>query len=175
MAYSRPTAEWIEKGLRSTLASKLIPLEKKQTIEDELAKYHRDPAAYIALVTHGGGAKAEPTEAGKVEQFKEKIRSYDQSTLQELVIDLRIFTGSSVVAGLVALVLLLSRHFRGRRQVEVFSLFIFASVVISSYLYLDGLSFFRILFKWHLGWSYPSGVAFTAFYLHHRYGQKKGR
>ncbi|WP_294405241.1 hypothetical protein [Prosthecobacter sp.] len=173
LAYSKSTVGWVEKGLGSPLAAKLISPEKKQVIEAELAKYHRDPAAYITSVTHREEGGSDSTESGKVEQFKQKIRNYYQSTLAELVIDLRIFTGSNVVAGLAALILLWSRHFRGQRQVEVFSLFIFASVAISSYLYLDGLSFFRILFKWHLGWSYPGSVALTAVYLYQRYGKKQ--
>ncbi len=169
LAYSRPAVEWVEKGLGSPLAGKLIPPEKKQVIEAELAKYHRDPAAYVAAATNHEEGGSDAAEAGKVEQFKQKIRNYYRSTLEELVIDLRIFTGSNVVAGLIALVLLLSGHFRGVRQVEVFSLFIFASVAVSSWMYLDGLSFFRMLFKWHLGWSYPAGVALTAVYLYRRY------
>ncbi|OYW70548.1 MAG: hypothetical protein B7Z37_30390 [Verrucomicrobia bacterium 12-59-8] len=173
LAYSRPTVKWVEKGLESPLAGKLISPEKKQAIKGELARYHRDPAAYVASVTHREDRGAEAAEAGKVEQFKQKIRNYYQSTLDELVIDLRIFTGSNVVAGLVALVLLLSRHYQSERRVEVFSLFIFASVVISSYLYLDGLSFFQILFKWHLGWSYPAGIALTAASLYRRYSQAR--
>lgn len=175
LAYSRPTVEWVEKGLGSPLAAKLISPEKKQAIAAELAKYHRDPAAYIASITNREDGGSDSTEAGKVGEFKQKIRSFYQSTLEELIIDLRIFTGSNGVAGLVALVLLLSRQFRGLRQVEVFSFFIFASVALSSYLYLDGLSFFRILFKWHLGWSYPAGVAFTAVHLYRRYGQNQSQ
>jgi hypothetical protein len=175
LAYARPTAEWIGKGLGSPLAGKLIPPEKKKAIEAELAKYHQDPEAYIASVTSHADGGADAAEAGKVEQFKQKIRNYYQSTLEELVIDLRIFTGSNVVAGLVALVLLLRRTFRGSRQVEVFSLFIFASVALSSSMYLDGLSFFRILFKWHLGWSYPASLALTAVYLYRHYGPKQPR
>lgn len=173
LAYSRPTVEWVEKGLESPLATKLISSEKKRAIEAELARYHRDPAEYIASVTSLEDGGSDSAEAGKLEQFKQKIRDYYQSTLEELVIDLRIFTGSNVVAGIVALVLLLGRPLRGVRQVEVFSMFIFASVAISSWMYLDGLSFFRILFKWHLGWSYPAGVVTTAVYLHQRFGQKQ--
>ena len=170
LAYSRPTVEWLEKGLGSPLASKLISSEKKQVIQAELAKYHRDPAEYIASVTTHEDGGSDSAEAGKLEQFKQKIRNYYQSTLEELVIDLRIFTGSNVVAGLVALVLLLGSPLRGVRQVEVFSIFIFAGVAISSWMYLDGLSFFRILFKWHLGWSYPAGIVTTAVYLYLRFG-----
>ncbi len=173
LAYSRPTVEWVEIGLESPLAGKLISPEKKQAIKVELARYHRDPAAYIASVTNHKDAASDADATGKVEQFKQKIRNYYQSTLDELVIDLRIFTGSNAVAGLVALVLILGRHFQSVRRVEVFSLFIFASVAISSCLYLDGLSFFRILFKWHLGWSYPAGIILTAVHLYRRYGQDR--
>ena len=30
-----------------------------------------------------------------------------------------------------------------------------------SYDYIQGLSFLKILFKWHLGWWYPAGIAMT--------------
>jgi hypothetical protein len=57
--------------------------------------------------------------------------------------------------------------------VQIFSLVVFVSVVISSYAYVDGLSFFRILFKWHMGWSYPVGIGITAFYLYCQYLESK--
>ena len=38
---------------------------------------------------------------------------------------------------------------------------VFAAVAYSTYGYIDGVSFLRILFKSHLGWWYPAGIALT--------------
>lgn len=101
------------------------------------------------------------------------MRDYYDSILQALIIDLRIFTGSNVVAGLAALGLLFSSHFRGLRKVEIFSMFIFASVVVSTRLYIDGLTFYRILLNWHMGWWYPIGVSITSVDLYREYAPKE--
>uniref|UniRef100_UPI002630D71D hypothetical protein n=1 Tax=uncultured Gimesia sp. TaxID=1678688 RepID=UPI002630D71D len=42
-----------------------------------------------------------------------------------------------------------------QQSIVGFSFLIFVSVLYCSYLYVDGLTFFRILFRAHLGWLYP--------------------
>lgn len=169
LAYSRPAVEMIEKGLAFPLASKLIPSKEQRDIERELADYHSDPSSFIASYTHDVKSTSGRTESGKYGRLKKKILEYYHSILAELVIDLRIFSGSNFLAGLVALLLLFSKRKVDIRQIEIFSLFIFGSVVLSTWMYLDGMSFFRILFKWHLGWSYPLAISGFATYFYTKY------
>ena len=167
--YSRPAIEGIETVLDSPIASKLISAEKKQVIETEVATYRSSPSDYVVSLTGLGDRRPAQFESGRIGELKQKIRDYYETTLRELIIDLRIFTGSNIAAGLFGLILLSSSRIGSSREVQVFSLVVFASVVISSYAYIDGMSFFTILFKWHMGWTYPVGIGTTAFYLYYQY------
>jgi hypothetical protein len=171
--YSRPAIEAIEQVLDSPIASKLISAEKKQAIESEIAIYRSSPSEYVVSLTSVGDRRPSQFESDRVGQLKQKIRDYYETTLRDLIVDLRIFTGSNIAAGLFGLILLCSSRIGSLREVQVFSLVIFASVVISSYAYIDGLSFFRILFKWHMGWSYPVGIIITSFYIYYQYLETK--
>ena len=171
--YSRPAIEAIEKVLDSPIASKLISAEKKQVVETEVARYRSSPSEYIVSLIGLGDRRPAQVESGRIGELKQKIRDYYETTLRELMVDLRIFTGSNIAAGLFGLILLCSSRTGRLREVQVFSLVVFASVVISSYAYIDGMSFFRILFKWHMGWTYPVGIGTTAFYLYYQYVETK--
>jgi hypothetical protein len=167
--YSRPAIEAIEQLLDSPIANKLISAEKKQVIESEVATYRSSPSEYVASLTSVGDRRPAQFESDRVSQLKQKIREYYETTLRDLIVDLRIFTGSNIAAGLFGLILISVSRIGSLREVQVFSLIIFASVVISSYAYIEGLSFFRILFKFHMGWSYPVGIVITAFYVYYQY------
>jgi len=171
--YSRPAIEAVEQVLDSPIANKLISGEKKQAIETEVARYRSSPSEYIVSLTGVGERRPAQFESGRIGQLKQKIRDYYETTLRELIVDLRIFSASNIAAGLFGIILLCSSRIGSLREVQVFSLVVFASVVISSYAYVDGLSFFRILFKWHMGWSYPVGIGITAFYLYYQYLETK--
>lgn len=171
--YSRPAMVTVEQVLDSPIASQLISAEKKQAIASEIARYRSSPAAYVASLTSHGDLSHSQFESDRAGQLKQKIRDYYETTLRELIVDLRIFTGSNIAAGVIGIILLCSSRIGGLREVRVFSLVVFASVVMSSYAYLDGLSFFRILFKWHIGWSYPVGIGITTFYIYYKYLEAK--
>ena len=72
----------------------------------ELADYRRDPRAYIAnLVVEGDGP--EPAEPGLVATpkdqvlfWKAEVRAHFRETLDRLLLDVRIFTGSNLIAAL---------------------------------------------------------------------------
>ena len=173
LEYSKSAIEVIEQALESPIASKLISSEKKQAIEAEVERYRLSPSDYVVSLTGDGARQADRIESGRIGQLKEKIRDYYETTLRELIVDLRIFTGSNIAAGLVGILLLCSSRIGSLREVQIFSLAVFASVVMSSYAYVDGMSFFRILLKWHMGWSYPIGIGTTALYLYYQYLEKK--
>lgn len=169
LAYSRPAIELIEQFTASPVASKLLTAENRLAIEGEVARYHLSPPEYIATLTAENGEPHLRSEPGKIGRFKNRVREYYQSTLRALVRDLRLFTGSNIAAGLSGIFLLSTARMGSSRQLQIFSLAVFASVVISSYMYVDGLSFFRILFKWHMGWSYPVTIGATALYFYRQY------
>ena len=88
--------------------------------------------------------------------IKEKIRNFYDDTLNALVEDLRIFSICNLVAALVALGLAWCSHERIRQSIVWFSFLMFVTVIYCSALYVDDLTFFRILFRSHMGWWYAA-------------------
>ncbi|MES2981814.1 MAG: hypothetical protein V4727_05820 [Verrucomicrobiota bacterium] len=155
LAHSKPMVGILRAGLNSPLSQKLITEERRAVIEGELKLYDTNPIEYVTQLT---SAKKSSFGTGKIAEFKESVQEYYQSTLDELVRDLRIFAGSNCVAGVFAMCLLLSKGFSQNHKVVAFSFLVFVAVAYSTYSYVEGVSFMRILFKSHLGWWYPASI-----------------
>lgn len=167
LSYSKPLVETTRAGLESPLAKKWVSEEHRALVVSELATYDSDPVEYVASLT-----SAEPSSfgTGKIAAFKEKVHGYYQSTLTELLRDLRIFSGSNVGAGIFAILLLFSPRFKGSKKLVTFSFVIFAGVAYSTVSYIEGVSFLTILLKWHLGWGYPVLIILTILSLVFEFG-----
>lgn len=155
LSYSKPLVEFTKTGLNTPLSQKLLSKELHANIQGELGIYDSNPVQYVAALT---AKRKFDFGKGKIADFKVKVHKYNQSILEGLIRDLRIFSGSNLVAGIVALLFLLLTKVRPNGKVVVFSFVIFAAVALSTYSYVDGVSFLRILLKNHLGWWYPVGI-----------------
>ena len=175
LRYSEPVIETVEQALDVPLVEKLISEDDLKLVRDEIKAYRDDPAAYIADLT--GQKPPVPPQgklgaiAKKAVEAKEKIRAFYDATLASLVADLRIFSGTNVGAAVLAVVLTFRSRPPIRRSLIVFSFLLFVSVVFCSYLYIDGLSFFRILTSTHMGWWYPVFVLAVALGLYKDFGR----
>lgn len=156
LAHSKPLVELMRAGLDAPLAQKLVSEKIRSQIAGELDFYDTDPIKYVTKLT---SENAPSFGTGKIAKFKASVHAYYQSTLAALVRDLRIFSGSNLVASIFALWLLLKGKIESECKVVTFSFVVFAAVAYSSYSYIEGVSFLRILFKTHLGWWYPVGMA----------------
>ena len=170
LLYSKPLVDLLRAGLDSPLSQQLISDKNRSLMEAEIELYQSNPAEYVTRLTSASGPSFG---TGKIASFKEKIRSYYQSSLDALVRDLRVFSGSNMVAGCLAMWLLLTGRSKRHNKVIAFSFVIFAAVAFSTVSYIDGVSFLRILFKWHLGWWYPVGIGVTILGLVFEYGLHK--
>ena len=105
----------------------------------------------------------------KVALIKENIRLFYDDTLASLITDLRIFSFSNLFAGAVAFLLALRSTTGVQKPVVWFSYIMFVAVIYCSYMYLDQLTFFRILFQLHMGWWYVATllVVIVGLYLKH--------
>jgi hypothetical protein len=170
LAHSKPLVELMRAGLDAPLAQKLVSEKIRLQIEGELGLYDSDPIEYVDKLT---SESAPSFGTGKLAKFKESVHAYYQSTLAALVRDLRIFSGSNLVAGIFAIWLLLNGSLGRNGKVVAFSFVVFTAVAYSSYSYIEGVSFLRILFKSHLGWWYPAGIALTILGLFIEHGLLK--
>lgn len=154
-SHAEPIIDAMRNSLDDALAQKILSKSLRLEIQQELSLYDANPKAYIAQLT---SAQQASFGTGKIATFKGKVYAYYQSTFHELIRDLRIFSCSNLVAGLFALVLLLLRPLRNDAKIITFTCITFAVVVFSSYNYLEGISFLRIILKSHPSWSYPLGM-----------------
>lgn len=169
--YSKPIVEIANEALDSPLVKKVLSDDQAAAIGNELADYKKDPPTYISDLTRqpvrdAPLAKANPL-VDKVASIKSKIRTFYDITLNALIADLRIFSFSNLIAGLIAFALAYCSSSEIRKPIVWFSFLIFVAMLYCSYLYVDDLTFFRILFRTHMGWWYTAFlcVMIVALYL----------
>jgi hypothetical protein len=107
----------------------------------------------------------------KVTAIKNKIRTFYDNTLNALIADLRIFSISNLLAGLIAFGLAYRSSSDIRKPIVWFSFLMFVAVLCCSYLYVDRLTFFRILFRTHIGWWYAAFLCVMIVALYLDYGR----
>jgi hypothetical protein len=100
-------------------------------------------------------------------RWKVAIREHFARTLDRLVRDLRIFCGANLAAALMAAWCALRAGERRVHWLLGIAGLLLASVAYGAYLYVDGFTYFRILFSTYLGWWYPVllGITFLGLYL----------
>ncbi len=167
--HAGPIIDTVEKALDVPLVAKLVSKDDRKLVRSEIDAYRKDPTTYVANLT-GKQIRKPQGKLGAIAQkaadAKEAIRQFYNDTLTALIFDLRIFSGTNIVAACVALFLATKSPTSIRKPLIVFSLLLFVAVVFCSYLYIDDLSFFRILTSTHMGWWYPLVVIVVAVWLY---------
>lgn len=159
LQYSAPVVDIAAESLESPVVQKFLSEEQSTAIRREITAYRDDSAGYIADLTRQKMLLPKPANANlilqKIASLKERIRSFYDKTLMALIVDLRIFSASNLCAALIGLGL----AYRSREQMQSsivwFSILMLITVLYCSWMYVDDLTFFRILFRTHMGWWYP--------------------
>lgn len=181
VVYSKPVVELARDALDSPAVRKLLAdnqvLSDNQmaAIRREIAEYQIDPGAYVADLTRQRvrevPMKNKNAMLEKVVSFKNKIRTYYDNTLNALVADLRIFSSSNLIAGLIAFAMAYRSSSKIRKPIVWFSFLMCVAVLFCSYMYIDGLTFFRIMFQVHMGWRYAVFLCVMIAVLYFDYGR----
>lgn len=172
--YSEPFVAITDESLDSPVVKKLLSAEQSTAIRLEITEYRNDPAGYIADLTRQKILAANPRNLNpllqKVGSIKERIRLFYDNTLIALIGDLRIFSISNLCASLIAFGLAYWSCKSIQKSLVWFSFLMFVTVLYGSYLYVNNLTFFRILFRTHMGWWYPLFMCVTlaGLYLDYR-------
>ncbi len=173
--YSKPVVEIADKALDSPLVKKVLSDEQETAIRNEIADYQNDPGAYIADLTRQRVLAAPLANANplmeKVTSIKSKIRTFYDNTLNALIADLRIFSLSNLIAGMIAFGLAYCSSSEIRKPIVWFSFLMFFAVLYCSYLYVDDMTFFHILFRTHMGWWYAALLCVMIVALYLDYGR----
>lgn len=185
-----PAFDATEKALQTDLAQKLLTPAQATAIETEIASFRVNPKNYILNITStppsptGDGSlpslrstadralaaikkKTLPL-SDKIAAIKEHIRSHYQNTLQALLLDLRIFSGTNVLAAGAACFLAHRSQNRPSRPLVLITIFLTVALGLSIWSYLASMDFLTILLNTYMGWYYPITIAalFLLFYLH---------
>jgi len=174
LKYSEPIFEMADASLGSPLVPKLLSKEQLASIRREIDAYREDAPRYIANLTRQEQLAAivenkNPLLA-KISSIKERIRFFYDNSLTALIADLRIFSTSNLCASVIAFLLAYYSQRDLQKSIVWFSFLMFAAVLYCSYLYVDDLNFFRILFRWHMGWRYPVVLCVVLVALYLDYG-----
>jgi hypothetical protein len=158
-----PLVQIGEQAINARGIELLLNDEQLQIARREIAAYRDDSPAYIARLVAGDRNPAPPKPAagflGEVLRWKVQIREYFDDTLSRLLRDLRIFFGTNVVAGTMAILIALRAKGNRSSQMLLLSGLLLASMAFGIYMYIDNLSYFRILMGSYMGWWYPAIVA----------------
>ncbi len=187
VSYATPAVEEVEAVLNRPEAA-MIPAAARDAVRAETDAFRRDPKRYVReLVAMTDGNKIEDLQnaigrvpllkraldalAEQVTALKEQIRVYAEATLASLIRDLRIFAGTNLMGALLAAYLASRAAGQWRWHVLGMSVLLLGTLLLHAYLFIDNLTFFRIVAGVRAGWSYPAFVAITFVYLYWRIGR----
>ena len=162
ISYANPLVEAAEAQFSKTTVQALLPKKQKALIQNELDAYRKDPRTYITDLAKKADAPALPESKffSKIGSLKNRVQDRLDKNISELLTDLRIFAGSNVVAGFIALMMSFYSPKKVSTLLVWLSFLMFLGVCFTSYLYIDNFSFFDILHGNYLGWLYPSLLAY---------------
>lgn len=156
VSYADPLVKSAEEKFQNPAIQTLTPGKQKKLIQSEFESYRKDPANYLLkLAEKSSSSPSNSKLLGKFVPFKEKILTHFDKKLKSLLTDLRIFAGSNIIAGSIALLFALRSPPRVRALLPWLSFLMFLAVCFASYIYIDGFNFFAILDGSHMGWTYP--------------------
>lgn len=174
--FADPVVETADEMLRAPGVRRFLSDEQLAGLQLEIADYRNDPARYIGELTgqRVPAAVNPPVNnplVARIVRWKEKVREHYDAVLAGLFRDLRIFAGSNAVAAVLATWLAARAEGRSRGLMVWLSFLLLAAIAYCAYLYVDQLSFFKIMFNLYLGWFYPALLALTFLGLYLEYGR----
>lgn len=132
---------------------------QQKLFERELDEFWKDPYGFLTDVTKANERKLPRIgQMKKLLSIKQELRTYYDSVVSSLLSTVRIFAGTNIVAGLVGLIVCLWYRNTKIALILWFSISLCLAVFYGCWLFVDSLSFFSILFRFHMGWSYPCYV-----------------
>ncbi|MEZ6091649.1 MAG: hypothetical protein R3C05_27270 [Pirellulaceae bacterium] len=159
LEYSTPVVDLAEEAIRSPIVTRLLSSKGVDATRNEIESYRNDPRGFVVDLTRpaeeGDSPSNENRSSDQVASIKNKIRKFYNDTLNALIADLRLFSISNLIAGIIAATLAYRSTSEVRKPMVWYSALIFIAVLYCCGLYIDRLTFFRILFRTHMGWSYP--------------------
>ena len=156
--YSDPVMDVVGKALAVPFVEKVVPASIMDRLQESMQEYRQDPGAYISKAIAGASESIADSDNPILKRLASahmRIKAYFNETVDALIVDLRIFALTNLVVGMFALVLAYRSPVTDLPRQLLLSCVMCLSVAYCSYMYVDSLSFFRILAQAHMGWWYP--------------------
>jgi hypothetical protein len=176
--FANRTVELAKKALAVVPVQAEQHVQLVQATKKEIENYENDPRRYLEHLvdlTIDELPKEKPKARQnafqeKASEWKSKIREHINATMDRLIADLRIFSATNIVAGLLVSVFAYLAQSKNSKWLMPASFLLFASMVFCAYHYYDSLTFFRILMGFYIGWFYPAllSIAFVGSYIESR-------
>jgi len=173
-----------EELLRSPKVRNYLGEDQLHVAATEIALYRQDPQAYIQSLTDDsrpGGEQpsresvaAKPIVeniAAKVISWKQSINRYFNEVFEKIILDLRIFSSTNIVAFIWALWLSAKNGAIDSVPYWIASAILTGSILYSSMMYIDQNWFFTILLDSFMGIAYPIAIAIMFGYILYRYSE----
>jgi len=167
-----------EEVLNSKAAPTFLAPYQIDTLRDEIARYKNDPFAYVEAMTKdettsrvtppqtAGSSPLQKSLMEKVVSWKMSIKHYFDKTFEGLVIDLRIFLLSNVIALAVGAFVGIRTRLLGDDGM-LLNIILTGVVALSSLFYIDKNWFFTILLNNYSGYGYPFTVLLMTGWLYY--------
>lgn len=153
-----PLVDAVDQELSAPAVGDFVPEFLLAQFRRAVVEYRADPASYVQRVVSQVAetpADSDNPIVQRIASINAAIAAYFDESVDALITDLRIFATSNLVAGLIAFLLALVSPDKVRALLVWCSCLMCISILLCAYLYVDDMTFFRILSRGHLGWSYP--------------------
>lgn len=176
-----PQVAIAEELLNGPGVAKVLNNHQIEAIKAEVAHYIKSPSQYVlevvdskvtvpTLITEDMNL-ASKFLLNKIGSWKSRIASYFAKTFNRLIIDIRIFLASNMIALLIASLVIYGSESKARLTVSIILTFVIA---LSIWAYLSQSWFFNILLNNHMGIAYPVTLMFLWGWLLYDYGKERG-
>ncbi|RYD19444.1 MAG: hypothetical protein EOP88_18940 [Verrucomicrobiaceae bacterium] len=176
-----PKLEPVVKSLRSPIVAGKLPPKVQQKLDEELKAYEASPEEWLLEIVENSGERSADFEFPEVRNpllrkgldlISRKIAgagAHFQRSFDNLMLDLRIFTGTNVCAFLLAAGLLwIPRTRTMRHWLGGWTAALMIATVVNILIYVGQDWVWNIMFNRHTGWGYASLHALTVIYLFYK-------
>jgi len=175
--------DFAEELLNSKASVMYLKKYQIEVIRKEIDIFRADPHIYVESVVVGnkntGAVPLEfhtnnPLKAAlfeKIFSWKQGLKSYFDKTFARLIVDVRIFLGTNVVALLIAVFICFKAPALGNRAMAL-SIIITLATALSALSYINDSWLIKILLNSYAGYGYTGGIAFLTGWLYFEYSDK---
>ncbi len=169
-----------EEILHSNAAANMLADYQRSAIFDEINDFKKNPVEYVEALTLDeektqvippGLSSNNPLKNALIEKifgWKLSLKRYFQETFSGLVVEIRIFLASNVVALLIAAFVCVKGKMLGRDAI-IISTLLTAVIALSALNYVNQNWFYTILLNSYSGYGYIIGILSTTAWLYYQY------